>query len=151
GFVFGTLETHDSSCRRLANKSRCQLIAIDYRLSPEHPFPAPSDDGIAAFRHIRDNAAAFDADPGRLPAGGHPAGGAISAVVCQALRDAGETGPALQMLIYPVTDLSRESQSHQQFADGYFLTKDLINWFWEAYVPTGFDRTDLRLSPLLAK
>src|SRR5262245_55121608 len=118
GFVGGTLETHDSTCRRLANKSRCQVIAIDYRLSPEHPFPAPTDDGIAAFRHIRDNAAAFDASPGRLAVGGDSAGGAISAVVCQALRDAGETGPALQMLIYPVTDLSRESQSHQQFADG---------------------------------
>src|SRR5262249_40276332 len=59
GFVIGTLETHDSTCRRLANKSRCQVVAIDYRLSPEHPFPVPTDDGVAAFRHIRDNAAAF--------------------------------------------------------------------------------------------
>lgn len=82
GFVAGTLETHDSTCRRLANKSRCQVIAIDYRLSPEHPFPAPTDDGIAAFRHIRDNATAFDAGPARLAAGGDSAGGAISAVGC---------------------------------------------------------------------
>ena len=62
GFVIGNIETHDSTCRRLANKSRCQVISIDYRLSPEHPFPAPTDDGVAAFRHIRDNAASFGAD-----------------------------------------------------------------------------------------
>ena len=151
GFMAGTLETHDSTCRRLANKSGCQLIAIDYRLSPEHPFPAPTDDGIAAFRHIRDNAAAFDTDPARLAVGGDSAGGAISAVICQAVRDAGETGPAFQMLIYLATDLSRESQSHKQFADGYLLTKEMLDWFWKAYVPTGVDQTDLRLSPLLAR
>jgi acetyl esterase len=150
GFMAGSLETHDSTCRRLANKSRCQVIAIDYRLSPEHPFPAPTDDGIAAFRHIRDNAAAFDADLTRLAVGGDSAGGAISAVVCQAVRDAGEGGPAFQMLIYPVTDLSRESRSHQQFAAGHFLTRELIEWFGKAYVPAGVDQTDLRLSPLLA-
>ncbi len=63
GFVIGNIETHDSTCRRLANKSRCQVISIDYRLSPEHPFPAPTDDGVAAFRHIRDNAASFGVDP----------------------------------------------------------------------------------------
>src|SRR5262249_1989064 len=84
GFIGGTLDTHDSTCRRLANKSRCQVIAIDYALAPEHPFPAPTDDGIAAFRHIRDNAPAFDVDPARLAVGGDSAGGAISAVVCQA-------------------------------------------------------------------
>ena len=151
GFVIGTLETHDSTCRRLANKSRCQVIAIDYRLAPEHPFPAPTDDGIAAFCHIRDNAAAFGADPVRLAVGGDSAGGAISAVVCQAVRDAGEAGPAFQMLIYPATDSSRESASRKEFADGYFLTKELIDWFWKAYVPAGVDQSDIRLSPLLAK
>ena len=151
GFIAGNLDTHDSTCRRLANGSRCQVIAIDYRLAPEHPFPAPTDDGIAAFRHIRDNAASFDADPARLAVGGDSAGGAIAAVVCQAVRDAGETGPAFQMLIYPVTDLSRDSQSHQQFADGYFLTKESVEWFQKAYVPAGIDRADLRLSPLLAR
>jgi len=151
GFVAGTLGTHDSTCRRLANKSRCQLIAIDYRLSPEHPFPAPTDDGIAAFRHIRDDAAAFDTDPARLAVGGDSGGGTISAVVCQAVRDAGEAGPALQMLIYPATDFRCESQSRKQFADGYFLTKELMNWFRKAYLPTGVDQADPRLSPLLAR
>jgi acetyl esterase len=151
GFVIGTLETHDSTCRRLANKSRCQVIAIDYRLAPEHPFPAPTDDGVAAFRHIRDNAAAFGTEATRLAVGGDSAGGAISAVVCQAVRDAGEPGPAFQMLIYPATDSSQQSASRQKFAEGYFLTKELMDWFWRAYVPAGTDQSDLRLSPLLAR
>ncbi|WP_422001588.1 alpha/beta hydrolase [Reyranella sp.] len=151
GFVIGTIETHDSTCRRLANKSRCQVISIDYRLSPEHPFPAPIDDGVAAFRHIRDHAAAFGVDPARLAVGGDSAGGAIAAVVCQALRDAGEAGPAFQMLIYPATDSSRQSRSRIDFAEGYFLTRELMDWFWKAYVPAGTDLADLRLSPLLAR
>ena len=151
GFVIGNLETHDSTCRRLANKSRCQVIAIDYRLSPEHPFPAPTDDGVAAFRHIRDNAESFGADAARLAVGGDSAGGAISAVVCQAVRDAGDRGPAFQMLIYPATDSSKQSASRVAFADGYFLTKDLIDWFWKAYCAPGTNQSDLRLSPLLAK
>lgn len=151
GFVIGNIETHDSTCRRLANKSRCQVISIDYRLSPEHPFPAPTDDGVAAFRHVRDNASSFDADPKRLAVGGDSAGGAIAAVVCQVLRDAGEGGPAFQMLIYPATDSSKQSASRVAFAEGYFLTKDLMDWFWKAYVPAGTDLADLRLSPLLAK
>ncbi|MCC8432554.1 alpha/beta hydrolase [Reyranella aquatilis] len=151
GFVIGNIETHDSTCRRLANRSRCQVISIDYRLSPEHPFPAPIDDGIAAFRHIRDEAAAFGADAVRLAVGGDSAGGAMAAVVCQAMRDAKETGPAFQMLIYPATDSSKESASRQACAEGYFLTKGLMDWFWKAYVPAGTDLADLRLSPLLAK
>ena len=151
GFVIGTIETHDSTCRRLANRSRCQVISIDYRLSPEHPFPAPTDDAIATFRHIRDNARSFGADPTRLAVGGDSAGGALAAVVCQAMRDQKEAGPAFQMLIYPATDSSRESGSRKAFAEGYFLTKSLMDWFWKAYVPAGTDLTDLRLSPLLAK
>jgi acetyl esterase len=151
GFVIGNIETHDSTCRRLANGSRCQVVSIDYRLSPEHPFPAPTDDGVAAFRHIRDNAASFGADPKRLAVGGDSAGGAIAAVVCQILRDAGEQGPAFQMLIYPATDSSKQSASRVAFAEGYFLTKELMDWFWKAYVPAATDLADLRLSPLLAK
>lgn len=151
GFVIGNLDTHDSTCRRLANKSRCLVIAIDYRLSPEHPFPAPIDDGVAAFRHVRDNAASFGADAARLAVGGDSAGGAIAAVVCQTCRDAGEKMPAFQMLIYPATDSSKQSRSRREFAEGYFLTRDLIDWFWKAYVPAATDLGDLRLSPLLAR
>jgi acetyl esterase len=151
GFVIGNIETHDSTCRRIANKSRCQVVSIDYRLSPEHPFPAPTDDALAAFRHIRDNAPAFGADAARLAVGGDSAGGAIAAVVCQACQQAGEAMPAFQMLIYPATDARRQSESHKLFSDGYFLTRELIDWFWKAYIPAGVELTDLRLSPLLAK
>jgi acetyl esterase len=151
GFVIGNIETHDSTCRRLANQSRCQVISIDYRLAPEHPFPAATDDGIAAFRHIRDNAAAFGADPARIAVGGDSAGGTIAAVICQAMRDAGEAMPAFQTLIYPGTDSSKQSDSRRQFAEGYILTRELIDWFWDAYSPEGTDQADLRLSPLLAK
>ncbi len=151
GFVIGNIETHDSTCRRLANKSRCQVISIDYRLAPEHPFPAPIDDGIASFRYIRDNAASFEADPRRIAVGGDSAGGAIAAVVCQSCRAAGEKMPAFQMLIYPATDSSQQSASRQEFAAGYFLDKELIDWFWDAYAPPDTDLEDLRLSPLLEK
>ena len=151
GFVIGNIETHDSTCRRLANKSRCQVISIDYRLAPEHPFPASTDDGIAAFRHIRDNAASFGVDAKRIAVGGDSAGGAIAAVVCQAVRQLGEPMPAFQMLIYPATDARRQTESRRLFAEGYFLTQELMDWFWKAYAPTGTDLADLRLSPLLAK
>lgn len=151
GFVIGNIETHDSTCRRLANKSRCQVISIDYRLAPEHPFPAPTDDALAAFRHIRDNAAAFGVDPKRIAVGGDSAGGAISAVVCQSCKATGEAMPAFQMLIYPATDARRQTESHKLFGEGYFLTQELIDWFWKAYMPPGTDLTDLRLSPLLAQ
>jgi acetyl esterase len=151
GWVIGNIETHDSTCRRLANKSRCQVISIGYRLAPEHPFPTPTNDSLAAFRHIRDNAAAFGADPARLAVGGDSAGGNISAVICQACKQGGEPMPAFQMLIYPATDARRQTESHHLFADGYFLTQDLMDWFWKAYVPAGVALTDLRLSPLLAE
>jgi acetyl esterase len=149
GFVIGNIETHDSTCRRLANKGRCQVISIDYRLAPEHPFPAPIDDGIAAFRHIRNNAASLEVDAKRIAVGGDSAGGTMAAVVCQSCRAVGEKMPAFQMLIYPATDSSRQSASRQEFAAGYFLDKELSDWFRNAYAPAGADLEDLRLSPLL--
>ncbi|MFI5000830.1 MAG: alpha/beta hydrolase [Reyranellales bacterium] len=151
GFVIGNIDTHDSTCRRLANKSRCQVISIDYRLAPEHPFPASIDDGVAAFRHIRDNAASFDVDAARIAVGGDSAGGAMAAVVCQTCRDQGDKTPSFQMLIYPATDSSQEHASRKAFAEGYFLSQELIDWFWKAYLPAGTDPADLRLSPLLAQ
>jgi acetyl esterase len=150
GFVIGNINTHDSTCRRIANKSGCQVISIDYRLAPEHPFPAPIDDGLAAFRYIRDHAASFGVDASRLAVGGDSAGGQLAAVICQLCRGSGEAMPAFQMLIYPATDYSRKSTSRRDLAEGYFLTKDLIDWFWRAFVPAGTDTKDLRISPLRA-
>ena len=150
GFVIGNLETHDSTCRRLANKSRCQVIAIDYGMAPEHPFPAPVEDSLAAFRHIRDNALVFDTMPDKIAVGGDSAGGNLSAVVCQQVKAAGEQMPAFQMLIYPATDSTTMTESRRTLSEGYFLTRDLMDWFWKHYVPAGLDQSDLRLSPLLA-
>ncbi len=151
GFVIGNLETHDSTCRRIANKSRCQVIAIDYRMAPEHPFPAPVEDSLAAFRHIRDNALVFDTLPDRIAVGGDSAGGNLSAVVCQQTKLAGEKMPAFQMLIYPATDSTTVTESRRTLGEGYFLTQALMDWFWQHYVPADTDLSDLRLSPLLAK
>src|SRR5579871_5485189 len=143
GWVIGNIETHDSTCRRIANKSRCQVVSVDYRLAPEHPFPTAVEDSLAAFRHIRDNADRFDADPARLAVGGDSAGGNISAVVCQACKQTGEPMPAFQMLIYPATDARHQTESRRAFAEGYFLTRDLMDWFSRAYVPAGADLADL--------
>ena len=151
GFVIGTLETHDSSCRLLANVSLCQVIAIDYRLAPEHPFPAPVDDAAAAFRHIAANAAQFDTEADRIAVGGDSAGGNLAAVVCQTQRDAGGPMPSFQLLIYPATDNRNESESRRTLGDDYFLTTSLMKWFFDHYAPDGVDRTDPRVSPLFAR
>lgn len=149
GFVIGNLETHDSTCRRLANRSRCQVVAIDYRLAPEHPFPAAVEDAVAAFRHIAANAAAFEADPSRIAVGGDSAGGNLSAVLCLIQRDCGGPMPAFQLLIYPATDNVTQTESRRLFAEGYFLTRDLMDWFFNHYAPSGVNRRDPRISPLL--
>ena len=148
GFVIGNIETHDSTCRRIANKSRCQVISIDYRLAPEHPFPAPVDDAVAAFRHVRDNAATFDTSADRIAVGGDSAGGNLAAVVCQQMKKAGEATPAFQMLIYPATDSVGHAGSRRARGEGYFLTQELMDWFFGHYAPAGTDHGDPRMSPL---
>lgn len=150
GFVIGNIETHDSTCRRIANKSRCQVISIDYRLAPEHPFPAPVDDALAAFRHVRDNAAAFDTRADRIAVGGDSAGGNLAAVVCQQTKRTGEGMPAFQMLVYPATDSITHADSRRARGEGYFLTQELMDWFFGHYTPPGTDQRDPRLSPLVA-
>lgn len=151
GFVIGTIETHDSTCRRMCNISGCQVISIEYRLAPEHPFPAPVDDAVAAFRHVAANAAQFDTQADKLAVGGDSAGGNLAAVVCQVQKQSGGQMPSFQLLIYPATDNHTESASRKQFADGYFLTAPLMKWFFDHYAPKGIDRTDPRISPLFAK
>ncbi len=151
GFVIGNIETHDSTCRRMANKSQCQVIAIDYRLAPEHAYPAPVEDALTAFRHIAANAKAFDADPTKLAVGGDSAGGNLAAVVCQQQNNAGGLMPAFQMLIYPATDSVNQTKSRKDFAEGYFLTRSMMQWFFDFYTPKGVNLSDPRVSPLLAK
>jgi acetyl esterase len=154
GFVLGDLESHDDICRCLANGSGCRVIAVDYRLAPEHPFPAAVDDCWAATQYIAANPKEFGIDASRLAVGGDSAGGNLAAVVSQLAKQNGGT-PSIkfQLLIYPVTQLgsTQETVSMRENAKGYFLEKDGMDWFTRCYVTDPTHRTDPRVSPLLCK
>jgi acetyl esterase len=151
GFVFGDLETHDSACRLICRDAGVHVLAVDYRLAPEHKAPAASDDAYAAYLWAREHAAELGADPDRVAVGGDSAGGCLAALVTLQARDTGVPLPALQWLIYPVTDLRGGTTSRTLFADGFLLTKRNMAWFEAAYVEgSGLDVTDPRVSPLLA-
>ena len=145
GFTIGSIESHDPVTRRLASESGAIVVSVDYRLAPEHPFPAAVDDAFAALQWVAEHAATFGGDAARIAVAGDSAGGNLAAVVCLLARDAGEPTLRLQVLIYPGTDMSREYPSHTENADGPFLTKDTIDWFWQQYQA---DRDDWRASPI---
>jgi acetyl esterase len=149
GWVIGDLETHDTLCRELSNLSGTAVIAVDYRLAPEHRFPAALDDCLAATRWVRDNAAALKIDPNRLAVGGDSAGGNLAAVVALTARDTGDLAIAFQLLIYPATDQRRGAPSHQANGQGYLLTTDTVNYFHDHYLPDPQQDLDWRASPLL--
>ncbi len=150
GWVIGDLETHDVLCRQLTAASAASVVSVDYRLAPEHKFPAAADDAWAATRWIVVHAAELGLDAGRLAVGGDSAGGNLAAVVALMARDAG--GPAIrqQVLIYPVTDVMRETGSYADFAEGYMLTRDSMRWFIAHYLRSRDDARDWRVSPLRA-
>jgi acetyl esterase len=135
GWVIGDLETHDTACRFLAARSGALVLAVDYRLAPEHPFPAAVDDCAAAFRWAERNAASLNADPSRIAVGGDSAGGNLAAVVCLVARDDGGPMPAMQLLIYPVTDGEGKMPSRTLFEEGFLLTKADMEWFEQRYLP----------------
>lgn len=151
GWTIGDLDTHDVVCRQLANGARCAVFSVDYRLAPEHPFPAAVDDCIAATRFISIHAKELKVDAGRIAVGGDSAGGNLAAVVCLHARD--NRGPALafQLLIYPATDQRGGFPSHERNGKGYLLTKESMDFFRACYLPRREDWTDWRASPLLAK
>ena len=132
GFVFGDLDSHDAPCRLLARHGGVHVLAIDYRLAPEHLYPAAADDAVAALRWAQDNAASLGADPARVGVGGDSAGGNLSAVVAQRTRD--DRPPTAQVLIYPATSRRRPWRSVELFGKGFFLTLDSIDWFFDQYV-----------------
>jgi acetyl esterase len=150
GWVIGDLETHDATVRALAAASGVTIVSVDYRLAPEHPFPAAIDDCMAAVRWVAEpsTAAELAIDPSRMAVGGDSAGGNLAAVVAQQLRD---TGPPLrfQLLVYPATDMHFSHSSIDENADGYFLTKADMTWFRGHYC-CDEDWSDPRMSPLLA-
>lgn len=137
GWVIGDLDTHDALCRTLANEAGCKVVAVHYRLAPEHPFPAAIDDAFAAVKWIESNSSEIGIDPNRIAVAGDSAGGNLAAAVC--LRAKAEKGPqiAFQLLIYPVTDAPRGTGSYESFAEGYFLEAEGMDWFWNHYVLSG--------------
>ena len=151
GWVIGDLDTHDGVCRRLANAARCAVVAVDYRLAPEHKFPAAVEDCIGATGWVAANAARLGLDPKRLAVGGDSAGGNLAAVVCLDARDRG--GPALmfQMLIYPAVDMTMDHESHRVHTAGLPLTHATAAWFRDLYLRGRDDQGDWRASPLRAR
>ena len=147
GFVYGDLNSHDSSCRYLAERAGVRVLAVDYRLAPEHPFPAAYDDALAAFAWAHDHAAELGADPERIGAGGDSAGGNLAAGVALAERER----CAFQLLIYPVTDMAANTESRRLFGAGFYLTTSFSDMAARCYIPSGADPHDPRLSPLFAE
>lgn len=147
GFTLGDLDSHDGLCRALSHQGQCALIAVDYRLAPEHRFPAAVEDAIAAVQWVRSEARTLGLDGSRLAVGGDSAGGALAAVAAMALR--GEApGLAMQLLLYPIADMAHDLPSHHRFAQGYGLTRESLLWFRANYLPDPSLVADWRASPL---
>jgi acetyl esterase len=148
-WVLGDLDTHDCLCRILANESGCRFISVDYRLAPEHPFPAAVEDACVATAWIAAHAVELAIDPTCFAVAGDSAGGTLAAVVCQSAKGS-DFKIALQVLLCPATDIAADTQSRREFAEGYFLEGPLISWAGAHYLPLGVDINDPRLSPLRA-
>ena len=150
GLVAGTLDTHDSVARALAHASAVRVLAVDYRLAPEHPFPAALQDAMAAVRHISQHAVDFGIDAARLGVCGDSAGATLATATCQAAARAGTPQLALQVLICPILDYSRSTDSKRDFASGYLVDQATLDHDLLHYAPPGTDPADPRISPLRA-
>lgn len=151
GFVVGDIESHDGLCRMICREAAAHVLSVDYRLAPEHKAPAAVDDCVAAYRWALGHAGELGADASRIGVGGDSAGGNLAALVALRGRDLGIPQPALQVLLYPVLDLSTETRSRMLFSDGFFLSKRDRDWFTDLYLSgTDFAVDDARVSPLKA-
>jgi acetyl esterase len=151
GQAIGSLDTHDDLCRKICRDGALHVLSVDYRLAPEHTAPAGSDDAFAAYKWALDHAAEFGAKPDLVAVGGDSAGGNLAAVVAQRARNEGVPLPAMQLLLYPVTNYRDETRSQTLFAEGYFLTKRDLHWFRDKFLDGALlDASDPRVSPLLA-
>jgi acetyl esterase len=146
GWVIGDLDTHDRDCRTLAREAGCIVVAVDYRLAPEHPFPAAPEDCYAATCWAADHAESLGARSGAITVGGDSAGGNLAAVVCLMAKARGGPHIALQLLIYPVTDHDFTLPSYTENGEGYLLTLETMQWFWDLYCPLE-QRDDWRACP----
>ena len=150
GWVIGNLDSHDRLCRTVANVAGICVVAVDYRLAPEHRFPAPLDDSACALRWVAAHADDLSIAPDRVGIGGDSAGGNLAAVLALMARD-GEAPPlAHQALLYPVVDLTASSESYRRVTSGVPLTAATMHYFIDHYTPSARDRLDWRASPLLA-
>jgi len=150
GWVQGDLETHHGLCARLAKHAGVLVVAIDYRLAPEHKFPAAVEDCVAAYRWLRAHARGLGGDGARVAVAGDSAGGNLSAVVSQ-LTAAGATPvPTCQALIYPAVDCSFDTNSHRDLENGHVIPRDRVLWYMDQYLRSEADKADLRAAPLRA-
>jgi acetyl esterase len=147
GGVVGNVGTSDAFCSIIAKHVGCAVLSVEYRLAPEHPWPAGLDDAIDSFIWARDHAAQFGAPAGLAAAGGDSMGGNFTAILCQDLKARGLAQPVLQLLIYPATDITLQDGSMESCANAYPLTKATMDWFMANYLPTGTDPHNIRLSP----
>ena len=150
GWVQGDLDTHHALCARLAARSGALVVAFDYRLAPEHKFPAAVLDCMAAYRWLRAHASEIGGDPRRVAVAGDSAGGNLSAVVSQLAARAGEPVPTCQVLIYPAVDFALDTHSHKELGDAHIIPRERILWYMEQYLSEEADQSDLRASPLRA-
>lgn len=151
GFVAGNLASHDGLCRLLTAEGGFKVVAVEYRLAPEHIYPAALDDAWAALQWIEANAASIGVDAGRIAVGGDSAGAMLAAIVSQMAREKGGIRLAYQLLMFPNTVIGGETASLQEFAVGYFLERRAIEFFYSLYAPPGVDRNAPRVSPLKAE
>jgi acetyl esterase/lipase len=151
GWVIGNLDTVDGPCRAMANAACCVVVSVDYRLAPEHKFPAAAEDAYASVQWVATNAPTIDVDPTRIAVGGDSAGGNLAAVVALMGRDRGAPLLSYQVLVYPVTDAACDTASYRENADGYLLTRDMMRWFWGHYLRNDADSQNPYASPLRAQ
>jgi acetyl esterase len=150
GWVIGSVDGSDATCRALANRAGCAVISVEYRLAPEHKYPAAADDCYAATQWVVENAAALGIDPARVAVGGVSAGGNLAAVVAQMVRDRGGPALAFQLLVVPVTSYDLSTPSYSENAEGYGLSRASMVWFWNHYLRDAADANDPYAAPLRA-
>jgi acetyl esterase len=151
GFVICDLDSHDPTCRAITNSVGCVVVSVDYRLAPEHKFPAATEDAYAATLWVAANAAALDIDPERIAVGGDSAGGNLTASVALMARDRGGPKLVFQLMVYPVTDLTAmDNESYRENGHHYFLTTEKMDWYRRQYLTDLVDASNPYASPLHA-